>query len=200
MSIEISPKLVQDLRSKTGAGMMNCKKALLEVNGDFDKAIEILRQKGLASADKKSDRKAAEGLIESYIHTGKKLGVLVELNCETDFVARRVEFQDLAKDIAMQIAASPTVDYISTADISKEVVEQERSIEAAKEDLAGKPEQIKQKIIDGRIDKILKTKSLLDQAYIKDNSKTIEELIKENIAKLGENIKVAKFIRFELGK
>jgi elongation factor Ts len=200
MSTEISPKLVQDLRNKTGAGMMNCKKALLEVNGNFEKAIEILRQKGLTSAENKFARNVREGLIESYIHTGRKLGVLVEVNCETDFVARRIEFQELAKDIAMQIAASPLINYVSINDIPPHIIEQERMIESVKEDLIGKPEIIKQKIIDGRIEKILKTKVLLDQPFIKDNTKTIEELIKEYISKLGENIKISKFIRFELGK
>jgi elongation factor Ts len=200
MSTQINPKLVQDLRNKTGAGMMNCKKALQEANGNFEKAIDNLRQKGLASAEKKSDRKATEGIIEAYIHTGKKLGVLIEINCETDFVARRSEFQELARNIAMQIAASPTVNYISMNDIPLLIIEQENLIESVKKDLEGKPEIIKQNIIEGRIEKRLKTKSLLDQLYIKDNNKTVEELIKENITKLGENIKITKFIRFELGK
>jgi elongation factor Ts len=159
-----------------------------------------LRQKGLASADKKAGRKANEGLIESYIHTGGKLGVLVELNCETDFVARRPEFQELAKNIAMQIAACPTVNYICVEDIPPEVVQKEKDMEAGKEDLMKKPQEIKQKIVDGRIEKILKTQSLLDQAYIRDNSKSIDELIKETIAKIGENIRVARFTRFQLGE
>jgi elongation factor Ts len=200
MSLEISPKLVKELREKTGAGMMNCKKALQETEGDFDKAVETLRQKGLASADKKSGRKASEGLIESYIHTGGKLGVLLEVNCETDFVARRPEFQQLAKNIAMQIAASPTVNYVSVNDIPPEVVEREKIIEAGKEDLANKPEAIRAKIVEGRIEKILKTQSLLDQPFIRDNTQTVEELIKQTISKLGENIKVARFMRFQLGE
>lgn len=200
MNIEISPKLVKELREKTGAGMMNCKKALQENEGDFDKAMETLRQKGLASADKKAGRQASEGLVESYIHTGGKLGVLVEVNCETDFVARRPEFQQLAKNLAMQIAASPTVNYVSVNDIPPEVVEKEKSIEAGKDDLSSKPEQIKAKIIEGRIEKILKTQSLLDQPFIRDNNQTVDELIKQTIAQLGENIKVARFIRFQLGE
>jgi elongation factor Ts len=200
MTLEISPKLVKELREKTGAGMMNCKKALQETEGDFDKAVETLRQKGLASADKKSGRQASEGLIESYIHTGGKLGVLVEVNCETDFVARRPEFQQLTKNIAMQIAASPTVNYVSLNDIPPEVVEREKSIEAGKEDLANKPEAIRAKIVEGRIDKILKTQSLLDQPFIRDNTQTVEELIKQTISQLGENIKVARFMRFQLGE
>ena len=200
MSLEISPKLVKELREKTGAGMMNCKKALQETEGDFEKAVESLRQKGLASADKKAGRKASEGVIESYIHTGGKLGVLVEVNCETDFVARRPEFQQLAKNIAMQIAASPTVNYVSVNEIPTEVIEREKSIEAGKDDLANKPEQIREKIVEGRIEKILKTQSLLDQSFIRDNNQTVDEVIKQIISQLGENIKVARFIRFQLGE
>lgn len=200
MSLEISPKLVKELREKTGAGMMNCKKALQETEGDFEKAVESLRQKGLASADKKAGRKASEGVIESYIHTGGKLGVLVEVNCETDFVARRPEFQQLAKNIAMQIAASPTVNYVSVSEIPTEVIEREKSIEAGKDDLANKPEQIREKIVEGRIEKILKTQSLLDQSFIRDNNQTVDEVIKQTISQLGENIKVARFIRFQLGE
>lgn len=200
MSVEISPKLVKELREKTGAGMMNCKKALQECEGDFDKAVEALRQKGLASADKKAGRQASEGLIESYIHTGGKLGVLVEVNCETDFVARREEFQDLARNLAMQIAANPTVNYVSVNDIPADVIEKEKSIEAGKDDLSNKPEEIRAKIVEGRIEKILKTQSLLDQPYIRDNNQTVEELIKQTISQLGENIKVARFIRFQLGE
>ena len=200
MSVEISSKLVKELREKTGAGMMNCKKALQESEGDFEKAVESLRQKGLASADKKAGRQASEGLIESYIHTGGKLGVLVEINCETDFVARRPEFQQLAKNIAMQVAASPTVNFVSVNDIPTEVIEREKNIEAGKDDLANKPEQIRLKIVDGRIDKILKTQSLLDQPFLRDNTQTVEEVIKQTISQLGENIKISRFIRFQLGE
>lgn len=200
MSLEISPKLVKELREKTGAGMMNCKKALQETEGDFEKAVETLRQKGLASADKKAGRQASEGLVESYIHTGGKLGVLVEVNCETDFVARRPEFQQLAKNIAMQIAASPTVNYVSINDIPLEVVEKEKTIEAGKDDLNNKSEKTKALMLEGRINKILKTQSLLDQPFIRDNSQTVEDLIKQTIAQLGENIRVARFIRFQLGE
>lgn len=200
MSLEISPKLVKELREKTGAGMMNCKKALQESEGDFEKAVESLRQKGLASADKKVGRKASEGLIEAYIHTGGKLGVLVEVNCETDFVARRPEFQQLAKNIAMQIAACPSVNYVSVEDIPAEVREIERNIEASKEDLSTKPEAIRFKIVEGRMDKILKMQSLLDQPFIRDNNQTIEELVKQTISLLGENIKISRFIRFQLGE
>lgn len=200
MSLEISSIQVKELREKTGAGMMNCKKALQENNGNFEKAVENLRQKGLASADKKAGRKANEGLIESYIHTGGKLGVMVEINCETDFVARRPEFQQLAKNIAMQIAACPSVKYISIQDIPLDEVEKEKAIEAGKDDLKNKPEQIKEKIVEGRIEKILRTQSLLDQSFIRDNNKSIDELIKETISQIGENIKIARFTRFQLGE
>ena len=200
MSVEISSMLVKELREKTGAGMMNCKKALQESEGDFEKAVESLRQKGLASADKKAGRQASEGLIESYIHTGGKLGVLVEINCETDFVARRPEFQQLAKNIAMQVAASPTVNFVSVKDIPAEVIEREKNIEAGKDDLANKPEQIRLKIVEGRIEKILKTQSLLDQPFLRDNNQTVEEVIKQTISQLGENIRISRFIRFQLGE
>lgn len=200
MNLEISSKLVKELREKTGAGMMNCKKALQENEGNFEKAIESLRQKGLASADKKVGRTASEGLIEAYIHTGGKLGVLVEINCETDFVARRPEFQQLAKNIAMQIAACPTVNYVSIQDIPSEVKEAEENMEAGKEDLINKKEEIRSQILKGRIDKSLKTQSLLDQPFIRDNSQTVEEVIKQTISLLGENIKISRFIRFQLGQ
>lgn len=200
MTLQINSSTVKELREKTGAGMMACKKALQETEGNFDKAVETLRQKGLASADKKSTRVASEGLIESYIHTGGKIGVLVELNCETDFVARRPEFQDLIKNIAMQIAACPDAIYISQEQIPEEIVSKEKEIEAGKEDLANKPAEVKNKIIEGRIGKILKTKSLIDQPFIKDPNITVEELIKAKVSLLGENIKIGKFIRFELGQ
>jgi elongation factor Ts len=200
MNSEISSKLVKQLRDKTGAGMMDCKRALQENKADFEEAVKSLRTKGLASAEKKAGRKASEGLIESYIHTGGKLGVIVEVNCETDFVARRPEFQTLSKNIAMQIAACPSVNYISVDDIPQEVIETEKRIEAEKEDLANKPQDVRTKIVDGRISKILKTQSLLDQPFIRDNNKTIDELLKETIAKVGENIKISRFTRFQLGE
>ena len=200
MNSEISSKLVKQLRDKTGAGMMDCKRALQENKADFEEAVKSLRTKGLASAEKKSGRKASEGLIESYIHTGGKLGVIVEVNCETDFVARRPEFQTLSKNIAMQIAACPSVNYVSVEDIPQEVIDTEKRIEAEKEDLANKPQDVRTKIVDGRISKILKTQSLLDQPFIRDNNKTIDELLKETIAKVGENIKISRFTRFQLGE
>jgi elongation factor Ts len=161
---------------------------------------EFLRKKGLASAEKKASRAAKEGIIETYIHTGAKLGVMVEVNCETDFVAKRPEFSELAKAVAMQIAASPTVEVVSEADISPEFIEREKKIEAQSEDLKGKPEQIVEKIVAGRIQKILKTKLLLEQPYIRDPSMNVDEFVKGYVGKLGENIKVARFVRFNVGE
>ncbi len=197
---EISAKLVKELREKTNAGMMDCKKALEETGGDMEKAIEWLRQKGIASAEKKAGRVAAEGIIESYIHTGGRIGVLVEVNCETDFVARREDFHALAKDIAMQIAACPNVEYVKVSDIPEEVVAKEREIEMGREDLANKPENIREKIVEGRVQKRLSEMCLLSQPYIRDQSITVEELIKQYIAKIGENIQVRRFARFVLGE
>jgi elongation factor Ts len=197
---EISAKLVKDLREKTGAGMMDCKKALSESEGDVTKAMEWLRQKGITSAEKKQGRAATEGIIDSYIHTGGRIGVLVEVNCETDFVARREEFQTLVRDIAMQVAAYGNVEYVSTADVPQEIVEKEKEIEKGREDLQGKPDNIKEKIVEGRIDKRLKELSLLDQPFIKDQSITVDEYIKQGIATLGENIMVRRFSRFVLGE
>jgi len=149
MAIEISAKIVKELRDKTSAGMMDCKKALQEADGDFAKAEEALKKKGLATADKKSDRIATEGIVEAYIHMGGKLGVLVEVNCETDFVARRPEFQELARNVAMQIAACPQIEYINIADIPPEVAEEEKKVEMGKDDLGNKPAEIKEKIVEG---------------------------------------------------
>nr|QUE28229.1 tsf [Pseudoerythrocladia kornmannii] len=200
MALDISAQIVKELRDKTGAGMMDCKKALQSSEGDMEQAMEALRVKGLASANKKASRKAAEGLIESYIHTGNRIGVLVEVNCETDFVARRIEFQELVKDIAMQIAASPSVEYISTSDIADKVIEGEKQVESQKDDLVNKPDNIREKIVEGRIQKRLKEISLLDQNFIKNQDITIEELVKQSIALLGENIQIARFKRFTLGE
>ena len=197
---EISAKIVKELRDKTGAGMMDCKKALKENDGDINKATEWLRQKGITSAEKKSGRVAAEGIVDSYIHTGGRVGVLVEVNCETDFVARREEFQKLARNIAMQIAACPNVEYVKVADIPEDVAQKEKDIEMGRDDLSGKPENIKEKIVQGRIDKRLKELSLMDQAYIRDQNITVEELVKQTISQLGENIQVRRFTRFVLGE
>ena len=283
----ITAKLVKDLRDKTGAGMMDCKKALNETDGNVDKALEWLRKKGIASAEKKSGRVAAEGSIGSYIHTGSRVGVLLELNCETDFVARgdifqsllrdismqvaacpNVEyvsideipeevvekalewlrkkgiasaekksgrvaaegsigsyihtgsrvgvlielncetdfvargdiFQSLLKDVSMQVAACPNVEYVSIDEIPEDVVEKEKQIEMGRDDLSGKPEQIKEKIVQGRIAKRLNELVLLSQPYIKDSSLTVEDLVKQAAAKIGENIKVRRFTRYTLGE
>ena len=197
---EISAKLVKELRDVTGAGMMDCKKALAETNGDKDKAVEWLRQKGIASAEKKSGRTAAEGAIGSYIHTGARVGVLVEVNCETDFVARGEIFQELIRNVAMQVAACPSVDYVKVDDIPSEVSEREKQIEMGRDDLAGKKEEMKEKIVAGRIGKRLKEMALLDQAYIKDSTMTVEEMVKQVAGKVGENIQVRRFVRFTLGE
>jgi len=196
----ITAKLVKDLRDKTGAGMMDCKKALNETEGNLDKALEWLRKKGIASAEKKSGRVAAEGSIGSYIHTGSRVGVLLELNCETDFVARGDIFQALLKDVSMQVAACPNVEYVSIDEIPADVVEKEKQIEMGRDDLSGKPEQIKEKIVEGRIAKRLNELVLLSQPYIKDSSLTVEDLVKQAAAKIGENIKVRRFTRYTLGE
>merc|ERR1711924_526613 len=200
MAATIDAKTVKKLRDATGAGMMDCKKALVDADGDETVATEALRKKGLASAEKKATRKASEGIVETYIHTGAKLGVMVEVNCETDFVAKRPEFQELAKAVAMQIAASPTVEVVSENDISADFIEREKKIEAQSEDLQGKPEQIVEKIVSGRIAKLIKTKILLEQPYIRDPNMNVDELVKSYIGKLGENIKVARFVRFNVGE
>ena len=196
----ITAKLVKDLRDKTGAGMMDCKKALNETDGNLDKAIEWLRKKGIASAEKKSGRVAAEGAIGNYIHTGSRVGVLLELNCETDFVARGEIFQSLLKDISMQVAACPNVEFVSVDDVPQDVVEKEKLIEMGRDDLASKPEQIREKIVEGRIAKRLKELVLLDQPYIKDSALTVEQLVKQTAGKIGENIKVRRFTRYTLGE
>ena len=196
----ITAKLVKDLRDKTGAGMMDCKKALNETDGNVEKALEWLRKKGIASAEKKSGRVAAEGSIGSYIHTGSRVGVLLELNCETDFVARGDIFQSLLKDVSMQVAACPNVEYVSIDQIPKDIVEKEKQIEMGRDDLSGKPENIKEKIVEGRIAKRLHELVLLSQPYIKDSALTVEDLVKQAAAKIGENIKVRRFTRYTLGE
>ena len=198
--VEISAQIVKELRDKTSAGMMDCKKALQDSNGDMEKAMETLRQKGLATANKKASRIATEGLVECYIHMGGKLGVMVEVNCETDFVSRRPEFQELAKNIAMQIAASSSVEYIDVSSIPKDLIESEKKNEATKDDLANKPADIRDKIVEGRIQKRMKELTLMNQEFIRDSSLTIDDLLKQNIAKLGENIQIRRFERFILGE
>lgn len=200
MKTEINAQTVKKLREETGAGMMNCKKALADNNGDYEKAIEALRLKGMATADKKSSRNTNEGLIYSYIHTGSKLGILLEVNCETDFVARRSEFVELAKNISMQIASNPEIEVISIEDISDSTKNEVKRFESNKEDLQNKPEEIKNKIVDGRIEKSLKKKVLLEQEYIRDPNITVAEYIKQVVSILGENIRVTRFTRYILGE
>jgi elongation factor Ts len=200
MKTEIDPKIVKKLREETGAGMMNCKKALAENDGNYEKAVESLKLKGMATADKKASRNTNEGLIYSYIHTGNKLGIMVEVNCETDFVARRQEFNELAKNIAMQIASNPDIEVVSYSDISDSVKNKLWNFENEKEDLKNKPEQIRNKIVEGRVEKSLKKQVLLEQEYIRDPNLTVNDYIKQVISTLGENIRVTRFVRFMLGE
>lgn len=194
----ISADMVKELREKTGAGMMECKKALQESNGDFEKAVTVLRQKGLASASKKAGRTASEGLVSSYIHMDR-IGVLVEVNCETDFVARTEDFRNLVKDIAMHIAAANPV-YVSREQVPQETIEKEKEIYRAQ--ISGKPPQVVEKIIEGKLEKFYNDTCLLDQVFIKDPEQKmkVKDLITEKIAKLGENIVVRRFARFQLGE
>jgi len=196
---EITTQQIQELRARTGAGIKDCKAALVDSDGDFTKATEYLRQKGLASAVKKASRAASEGIVHSYIHFGSRIGVLVEVNCETDFVARRGELKELADSVAKQIAACPNVEYVSVDDIPAAFVESEKQIEAGKEDLANKPEAIRD-IVLGRIEKRLRELCLLDQPFIKDQSITVDELVKLTGTKLNENVKVRRFVRFVVGE
>jgi elongation factor Ts len=200
MKTEIDAKTVKKLREETGAGMMNCKQALIENEGNYEKAVESLKLKGMATADKKASRNTNEGLIYSYIHTGSKLGILLEINCETDFVARREEFSDLAKNIAMQIASNPEIKFVSMDEISEVAKEEIRKFESAKEDLKNKPEEIKTKIVEGRVEKSLKKQVLLEQEYIRDPNILVTQYIKQTVGILGENIKVARFTRYVLGE
>ena len=195
----VSAAVVKALREESGAGMMACKKALLETDGDLEKAKELLRKKGLASADKKSSRIATEGLIHSYVHDGR-IGVLLEVNCETDFVSRGAAFRELVEDLAMQIVACPQVEVVSVNNIPAEQIEKERAIEMQKEDLLSKPEAVRGKIVDGRIDKRCNELALLEQSYIKNDKLLVKDLIKETVMKIGENIQVRRFIKFNLGE
>ncbi|XP_062202984.1 polyprotein of EF-Ts, chloroplastic-like [Phragmites australis] len=198
-AVAVSAALVKQLRDETGAGMMDCKKALAETGADLQKAQEFLRKKGLSSADKKSSRLTAEGLIGSYIHDNR-IGCMIEVNSETDFVARNEKFKELVNDLAMQVVACPQVDYVSVEDIPESVVSKEKEIEMQREDLQSKPENIREKIVEGRIAKRLGVMALLEQPFIKDDSKTVKDLVKEMIASLGENIKVRRFVRYTLGE
>jgi elongation factor Ts len=196
---EVTATLIKDLRERTGAGMSDCKKALVEVEGDVDKAIDYLRTKGLAKAAKKAGREANEGAVVSYIHGGGRIGVLVEINCETDFVARNEDFQAFTRDVAPQIAAM-NPQFVRKEEVSQEVVDREREVLIAKAKESGKPEPVVQKMVDGQIAKWMKEICLLDQGFVKDPDKTIEQIQQELIAKIGENIKIRRFARFELGE
>ncbi len=197
--MEIGAKIVKELRDMTGAGMMDCKKALMKSEGNLEKAVSFLRQQGLSKAAKKADRSANEGLIYSYIHPGSKLGVLLEINCETDFVARTDDFQALAKDISMQIAAAnPLVNERGQLDPS--LIEKEKEIYRTQALNEGKPEKVIEKIIEGRLSKYYQEVVLLDQPFVKDEDIAIKDLLNNTIAKLGENIVVRRFVRFRMGE
>ncbi len=195
----ISAKLVKELREKTGAGMMDCKKALVEVDGDLDKAVDFLRQKGLSAGSKKAGRVAAEGLVGSYIHGGGKIGVMVEVNCETDFVARNTDFQNFVKDVAMHVAAA-NPPYVSRDEVPGADLERERGVLRAQALEEGKPEKIVDKIIEGRISKFYKENCLLEQPFVKDTDKTVEEMQNELVASIGEKISIRRFSRFAVGE
>jgi elongation factor Ts len=196
---DVSPTLVRELRERTGAGMMDCKKALSEVNGDVEKALVYLREKGLAAAAKRAGRTAADGVVASYIHAGGKIGVLIEVNCETDFVARTEDFQSLVKELAMQIAAA-NPRYVRREEVPADVLEQERSIYAAQAANSGKPAQVIEKMVVGKVEKFYTDACLLEQPFIKDPDKQVGRLISDAVAKLGENVVVRRFARFQLGE
>jgi len=195
----IAAKSVKELRDATGAGMMDCKKALLETDGNVDKALEHLRKAGIAKAEKKSGRSTMEGLIDFYIHQGGKLGVLVEINCETDFVARTDQFKQFTKDVAMHIAAANPI-AIDRNDIPSDIVEKEKDIFAELTRKEGKPDHIVDKIVNGRLDKFYSENSLLEQTFVKDPDKKVQDVLTDIIAKLGENIAIKRFNRFQLGE
>ena len=194
---EISAKMVAELRAKTGAGLMDCKKALAEASGNEEQAIDILRKKGIASAAKKADRSASDGLVESYIHMGGKVGVLVELNCETDFVAKTDDFKALVRDIAMHIAATNPI-CVNREDIPADIVEKEKEIAASQVD-SNKPANIIEKIVAGKLEKFYQENALMEQPFVKNTDQTIAEMLKEQIAKMGENMVIRRFARFQIG-
>jgi elongation factor Ts len=197
--MEVTATLIKDLRERTGAGMSDCKKALVEVGGDMDKAIDYLRAKGLAKAAKKAGREATEGAVVSYIHGGGRIGVLVEVNCETDFVARNEDFVAFTKDVALQVAAM-NPQFVRKEEVDPAVVEKEKAVLVAKAKESGKPDAIAQKMVEGQINKWVKEICLLDQPFVKDPDKTIDQIQQELVAKIGENIRVRRFVRFELGE
>jgi len=196
---EVTAGMIKDLRERTGAGMADCKKALQETEADMEKAIDYLRKKGLAKAAKKAGREATEGLVSSYIHGGGRIGVLVEVNCETDFVARNDDFQAFAREVALQIAAMNPL-FVKSDEVDASAVAREREVLLAKAKESGKPEPVVQKMVEGQISKWMKEVCLLDQPWVKDDKKTINDLQQELVAKLGENIRVRRFTRFELGE
>jgi elongation factor Ts len=196
---QITADLVKELRSRTGVGMMECKKALSETSGDMDKAIEYLRKQGIAKAETKSGREAGEGLVEAYIHPGGRVGVLIEVNCETDFVARTDEFQRLVRNLAMQVAATRPL-AVTREGVPAELIERERAIYSEMVKNEGKPEAMVPRIVEGKVDKFLQSVVLMEQPYIRDDKKTVEEIVKEAIAKIGENIRVRRFATFTLGQ
>jgi elongation factor Ts len=197
--MEVSAANVRELREKTGAGVMDCKRALAETGGDLDKALVYLREKGLAAAAKRATRRAIEGLVGSYVHAGGKIGVLVEVNCETDFVARTPQFQSLVKDLTMQVAAA-NPRYVSREEIPQEVLDGERSIYHAQATASGKPAAVVEKIAAGKLEKYFADVCLVEQPFIKDPQRTVGQLVTEAIAQLGENIVVRRFVRFQLGE
>ncbi len=197
--MEITAKMVKELRDKTGAGMMDCKKALGKTEGDVDKAITVLREQGIAKASSKAGRATSEGAVVPYIHPGDKLGVLVEINCETDFVARTDAFKEFARNIAMHIAASAP-ECVERQEVNQELLEKEREIYKAQAVKDGKPEKIIEKIVDGKIEKYYTEIVLLEQPYVKDTDKSVGDLVKETIGSLGENLQIKRFTRFRLGE
>jgi len=195
-----SPDTIKRLREKTGAGIMDCKAALVHAGDDIEKAVDFLRQKGLASAGRKADRATGAGMIGHYLHSGGRIGVLVEVNCETDFVARNAEFQDFVKDVAMQIAgSSPTPLYIQREEVPQAFIDKEREIFLAQARESGKPEAVIARIVDGKVDKALQEICLLDQPFVKDPQTKIRDLLTQKIAKIGENIRIRRFVRYQLG-
>jgi elongation factor Ts len=197
--VEVSASMVKDLREKTGAGMMDCKKALAEAGGSFEKAVDYLRQKGLATAARRAGKVASEGQIGSYVHAGGKLGVMVEVNCETDFVAKTDDFRAFAKDMAMHIAASNPL-YIQRENVPPEALEREREIYRAQARDARKPEKIMEKIVEGKLEKYYGEVCLLEQPFVKDPDRTVQDLLNELIAKLGEKVEIRRFMRFQVGE
>jgi len=195
----ISAQQVKELRETTGAGMMDCKKALVETDGDMNKAIDYLREKGLAAAAKKSGRIAAEGVVESYIHGGGKIGVMIEVNCETDFVAKTPEFHSFVRDLAMQVAAS-NPQYLCRDEVPASILDHEREVLKAQALNEGKPAKIIDKMVEGRVDKFFKENCLLEQAFIKDPDKSVTDIVNTQISKIGENIVVRRFVRYQMGE